>query len=154
MPDWMTFERLGRLNVDGTIPGSLKVKHTIFPTIERGHGYVTVRRGIYTVEMSLMGKGTECLRFSERGLRNLLIHPVRLDLAMFLEGCIAPGMIRFGSGGIYFSKRAMKEILLLLGGFELRKQFLLWVRNNAPGVREEKQQWVQRRIQKRRRGGR
>jgi hypothetical protein len=58
MPNWMTFERLGYNNADGSIPGEFLVRGTAFPTIERGGGFTTVRRGLYTVEMSWKRHGT------------------------------------------------------------------------------------------------
>jgi hypothetical protein len=87
-----------------------------------------------------------CLRFAERGIRALLIHAALNDDPLNLKGCIAPGMIPSESGGIIDSDRAMEEIFALLGGFDEGNQFIIWVRNNAPGVPGEWQGWVRSRI--------
>jgi hypothetical protein len=146
----MTFERPGYNNADCSIPGELRVRGTAFPTIERGRGYTTVRRGLYSVEMSWKrsGRRIRCLRFTRQGIRALLIHAALNDDPLNLEGCIAPGMIPSESGGIEESDRAMEEIFGLLGGFHEGNEFIIWVRNNAPGIRGESHAWIRRRIRR------
>jgi len=112
-----------------------------FHTRERGHGYVRLRPGDYTMAHAVHGKfaDVKCLRplgLSSAQLSNCLVHPVTRhvmpkDTADALEGCIAPYLVGMAevAGG---SDAAMEQLWGVLGGWSLGKKVSLTILNDVP----------------------
>lgn len=124
-------------------PRSLSAGVAYFLTRERGHGYVSLRTGTYTMEHSTMTRfpDVKCLRpvgIADPKRAACLIHPItrhvlppRVDNPDVLEGCIAPYLVGLpevaGS-----SDQAMEMIWKLVGGWKEGKQLKLVVLNEVP----------------------
>jgi len=134
------------LDEHGHVQGYLWVKNTgagvaYFHTRERGHGFVRLRPGTYTMEHSTLTayKDVQCLRpvgLIDRQQAVCLIHPVTKhvnpqDTANALEGCIAPFLVGMAevAGG---SQAAMEQLWRLLGGYAVGKQATLKISNDVP----------------------
>lgn len=141
---------------DGSVPGTLTVGDHQFPTIERGHGYTSLRVGDYKMVHSWKGgkRSVKCLRpveenkaylrNGEKSVERVLIHDAYRDSSTELEGCISPGISKKpGRGmGIQKAAQAMEKIWELLGGFESEKKTVtLHVINNVPGVSGIRETW-------------
>ncbi len=114
-----------------------------FHTRERGHGYVFLPAGSYTMEHSTMThfKDVQCLRpvgLADPKLSACLIHPITRhvfppDTPDALEGCIAPFL--FGAAEMKGSSdEAMNMIWQILGGWQKGKTVTLVIANNVGGA--------------------
>jgi len=113
-----------------------------FHTLERGHGFVRLRPGTYTMEHSKLSHyaDVQCLRpvgLADPQQAACLIHPITEhvwppDTADALEGCVAPFLVGMAEvpGA---SKAAMEQLWKLLGGYAAGKQVTLVVSNDVPG---------------------
>ena len=112
-----------------------------FHTRERGHGYVFLRTGTYTMEHSTLHKfpKVKCLRpvgIKDEKHAACLIHPITRyvnppDDPNKLKGCIAPFLVGEAelAGG---SDRAMDAIWKSVGGWKEGKKLTLVVLNDVP----------------------
>jgi hypothetical protein len=112
-----------------------------FHTRERGHGYVFLRTGTYTMEHSTLTQfpKVQCLR--PVGIKDpqhaaCLIHPITRyvknpDSPDVLEGCIAPFMV--GTAEVPGSSdSAMDAIWKSVGGWQKGKKLTFEVLNDVP----------------------
>ncbi len=139
------FCRTGVVNANGSVAGELRIGALKWPTIERGMTYTFVRRGVYSLEMSIKieGRHVKCLRFSESpAISKHLIHDAEDDDFENLSGCIAPGR-GADKWGIHGSADAMKDIFAALGGFFVGAKVTILVGNNITGD-ESKEDWIKR----------
>lgn len=118
----------------------------LFPTIERGGGYVSLKVGQYKMKHSkkIRGAGTiNCLQCMDAEIDQILIHDALNDSSTTLQGCIAPGMSKKASPGmgILDSATAMTEIFKLLGGYSIGKGVILNVWSNVPGETRTRASW-------------
>jgi hypothetical protein len=145
----LVFRREESVNKNGSVAGVLTIGEAEYPTIERGEGHVSARKGTYELKMDIKNthRRIQCLRFNHLGMHTLLIHDAWKDSHHYLEGCIAPGMTS-DAKGIHESGKAMEQILAALGGFEQGKLLKITIENNAPGVQGEKDDWLRARVAK------
>ncbi|MEO0820751.1 MAG: DUF5675 family protein [Pseudomonadota bacterium] len=135
-------------SVTHLMPPQIRTSTRLFPTIERGNGYVNLKIGQYALKHSKKkrGKGTiDCLQVVEhKAIDQILIHDALRDSSTTLEGCIGPGLTRKPSPGqgILDSAEAMKEIFKLLGGYSLGTRATLNVWSNVPGETRTKLTWA------------
>lgn len=112
-----------------------------FHTRERGHGYVALKTGTYTMEHSKMTRFSDVKCLRPVGVKDpqraaCLIHPITRhvrppDNPDALEGCIAPFLV--GTAELAgSSEQAMESIWKLVGGWEKGKQLKLVVLNDVP----------------------
>ena len=149
----IVFSRTGKVNPNGSIPGTLTIGDSTWPTIERGASFTFVRKGNYELLMThkVSGRRVKCLCFHEdAAISTHLIHDALGDNHLWLAGCIAPGRSAHRNG-IKDSATAMSEVFKALGGFTEWKKCTIEVQNNIRGT-ETKAEWLARR--KRRRTGR
>jgi hypothetical protein len=146
------FYRTGRANANGSVPGWLFVGGQGWPTIERGGNHTWVRKGLYTLTMTVKDdhnpetddRHVNCLSFNESpAIQRHLIHDAFHDDHEELVGCIAPGLTA-DDDGIYDSAAAMNEIWTALGGFAMWRRVTCHVENNIRG-NETKEEWIRRR---------
>jgi hypothetical protein len=104
-------------------------------TRERGHGYVSLRIGKYTMKHSIKntGRQVKCLRQTEGSISTILIHDAYSDRPDSLEGCIAPGIIG-GGANWQNSAQAMEQLWRHLDGWESDKEITLQVMTNVSYV--------------------
>jgi hypothetical protein len=142
----LIFRRAETANENGSVPGTLTVGDKDYPTIEAG-GVTSVRKGSYTLKMDIKNthRRIQCLRFTDPGMRTLLIHDVWRDDPQYVQGCIAPGL-RSDARGIHDSAKAMAEIIAALGGFQQDQPVPITIENNAPGVQGGKDEWLKFRV--------
>ena len=131
----IVLERAPTAHADGSVPGTLHVGDTSFPTIERGGGYVTLKIGDYVMEHSWKktGRRVKCLRPVQKEIDTILIHDARYDSSTELKGCISPGMAKkpFPGQGILDAEGAMNKLWKLLGGYVPGRRVTLHVLNNV-----------------------
>ena len=143
--------RDAELDAHGHPSGSLRVKMFMggeavsdvacFHTRERGHRYVRLPPGDYTMMHTVHAvfPDVQCLQplgLKSPQLSRCLIHPVTRhvrpqDTADALEGCIAPYVVGAEevAGG---SDLAMEQLWRLLGGWKKGKKVSLTIRNDVP----------------------
>lgn len=143
----LKFNRYGT-SPDGWIMGSLRLEQGIhnlawWPTMERGHGHVSLREGDYILEHSLKHKHRQikCLRPIESAISSILIHDAYKDDPGYLEGCIARG-ISDSLNSWHGSAEAMEQLWKCVGGWQQHKKLKLVVLSNAPGVKGTRETWA------------
>jgi hypothetical protein len=143
----LKFNRYGT-TPDGWIMGSLRLEQGVhnlawWPTMERGHGHVSLREGEYIMEHSIKHKHRhiKCLRPIEGAISSILIHDAYKDDPGSLEGCIAPGMSDTLNSW-YDSAEAMEQLWKCVGGWQKHKRVKLVVLSNAPGIKGTKDTWA------------
>lgn len=113
-------------------------------TRERGHGYVSLRVGKYTMKHSIKNTNRQvpCLRPVEGSITTILIHDAYKDRPESLEGCIAPGKMG-GGANWHDSAQAMEELWRHLGGWKSDKEIILQVMTNVSYVSggENRDKW-------------
>lgn len=151
----------GEIIVMDRRPGRVGESGSFFAMENQTHEYDAVPKGSYQLKMIHDRIRGNCLQFVEipgrkgKG-RPFLIHATKRWQR--LKGCIAPGMAaqhatrRTGvNSQLVHSRRAMDQIIDLLGGFEADKpkMFTISIDNNAPGGDTwTKQQFINRRKKK------
>lgn len=136
--------REAQANADGSVLGKMRVGLHVFPTIERGNGYVSLKKGIYTMKHSIKntGRKVKCLRPTNDKISTILVHDAQNDNSNNLSGCIAPGMEKKANGlGIRRSAEAMDLLWFLLGGWQQDKLVSFHVESNVPGDDRTKENW-------------
>ena len=132
------------------MPATVRNSPHLYPSIERGGGYVNLKIGQYKMQHSKKkrrgapGGTINCLQVIEHGnIDQILIHDAMGDSSTQLEGCIGPGLRKKTAPGmgILDSKGAMDEIWKLLGGYTLGNKVTLNVWSNVPGETRTKLTW-------------
>jgi hypothetical protein len=135
----LTLQRLGPDVNTGEERGYLKVMWTgdLFSTRENDANlkYSSLRVGTYKMkhDWKIEGRKVKCLRPVESPIQKVLIHDAANDDPNTLSGCIAPGIIG-GEADWQNSALAMEKLWEALGSFEVGKEVVLVVLNNATGV--------------------
>lgn len=131
------------------MPASLRNSRRLFPTIERGGTYTSLKVGYYTLKhskkkrKSAPGGVINCLQITDHQINQVLIHDAMHDSSTTLKGCIAPGLVRKPppGAGILDSAEAMDAIWTLLGGYGLGDEVKLAVWSNTPGETRTRETW-------------
>lgn len=138
----LTLRRTGVVNANKTVMGELTIGDKTWPTMEKGKTYTHPRKGDYNIEMCMkIENPRKAIRFSDPGVRALMIHDYRGDVA----GCVAPGL-EATSEGVSGSWDAMLEIFDKLGGWVDGGELTLRVENNmSDGDQEVARDFIARR---------
>lgn len=136
-------------SISAKMPASCSKGRAVFPTIERGGVYVSLKIGQYEMKHSKKkrkgapGGVINCLQCTDSPIDQILIHDALNDSSVNLAGCIAPGMEKKPppGQGILESEKAMEEIWKLLGGYSIGKLVTLNVWSNVPGETRTRKTW-------------